>query len=149
VRKFVLDTNCFISAARNDEAAVSLEAFVQLAAPGLYLSSVVAAELRAGTKSTRDLRKLEKDVLKPYAKRSRIVTPTSAAWEALGQTLAWLVKHEGIALRTTPKSFLFDILLAYSCREVGAVLISSNERDFQRIRQVFSFESLLPYPDIH
>lgn len=148
MRKFVLDTNCFIAAARSDEAAASLEAFVQEAAPGLYLSTIVAAELSAGTRSVRDLRKLEKDVFKPYAKRGRIVTPSSAAWEAMGRTLAWLVKHEGIALRTTPKSFVFDVLLAYSCREAGAVLISRNERDFQRIRRVFSFESSSPYPDI-
>jgi predicted nucleic acid-binding protein len=143
-----LDTNCFIGASRSDEEAASMETFVQMAAPRLYLSSVVAAELRAGTKSVRDLRKLEKDVLKPYIKRGRIVTPSSAAWEALGRTLAWLVKNEGLALRATPKSFIFDILLAYSCRELGAVLISSNERDLQRIRRVFPFESSVPYPDL-
>ena len=146
--KFILDTNCFIAAARSDEAAASLEAFVQVAAPGLYLSTIVAAELTAGIKSAGDLRKLEKDVLKPYKKRGRIVTPSPASWEALGRTLVWLVKHEGMALRTTPKSFVFDILIAHSCREVGAVLISSNERDFQRIRRVFSFESSLPYPGV-
>jgi len=48
----------------------------------------------------------------------------------------------------TPRSFIFDILLAYSCRELGAVLISANERDFQRIRQVFAFDSAVPYPHL-
>lgn len=148
MRKFVLDTNCFISASRSHEEAAALEAFVQTAVPGLYLSTVVAAELRAGTTRVRDLRKLETAVLKPYYKRGRIITPSAAAWEALGRTLAWLVKNEGITLRTTPRSFIFDILLAYSCRELGAVLISGNERDLQRIRRVFSFESAPPYPDL-
>jgi predicted nucleic acid-binding protein len=148
VRKFVLDTNCFIAASRSEADAALLETFVQTAAPGLYLCTVVAAELRAGTSRGSDLRKLEKAVLKPYYKRRRVINPSAAAWEALGKTLAWLVTNEGITLRTTPKSFIFDILLAYSCREVGAVLISRNERDLQRIRRVFSFESTPPYPDL-
>ena len=127
MRKFVLDTNCFIAASRSEADAALLETFVQTAAPGLYLSTVVAAELRAGTSRGSDLRKLEKAVLQPYYKRGRVINPSAAAWEALGKTLAWLVTNEGITLRTTPKSFIFDILLAYSCREVGAVLISRNE----------------------
>jgi len=149
VRKFVLDTNCFIAASLSDEAATALEAFVQAAAPGLYLSTVVAAELRAGTTSTKDLRELEKLVLQPYFKRGRIINPSATAWETLGKTLAWLVKNEGIDLRTTPRSFIFDILLAFSCREAGVVLISSNERDLKRIRRVFSFESMAPYPKLN
>ncbi len=148
MRKFVLDTDCFIAASRSDADAATFETFVQMAAPGLYLSTVVAAELRAGTTGALDLRKLENAVLKPYYKRGRVINPSAAAWEALGKTLAWLVKKEGLTLRTTPRSFIFDILLAYSCRELGAALISGNERDLQRIRRVFSFESVPPYPDL-
>ena len=120
MHKFVLDTNCFIAASRSDEEAASLEAFVRTAAPGLYLSTVVAAELRAGTTRGADVSKLENAVLKPYYKRGRVINPSAAAWEALGKTLAWLVKNEGITLGTVPRSFIFDILLAYSCREAGA-----------------------------
>jgi predicted nucleic acid-binding protein len=148
MRKFVLDTNCFIAASRDNQEAASLETFVQMAAPGLYLSTVVAAELRAGTKGVRDLRKLEDNVLGPYAKRGRVVTPSATAWETLGRTLAWLARNEGMVLRTTPKSFIFDILLACSCRELGATLISSNERDLQRIRRVFPFEFSAPSPNL-
>ena len=148
MRKFVLDTNCFIAASKSDKDAASLETFVQMAAPGLYLSTVVAAELRAGTTHGRDLRKLENAVLKPYYKRSRIINPSAAAWEALGKTLAWLVKNEGVTLHATPRSFIFDILLAYSCRELGAILISGNGRDLQRLRQVFPFEFAPPFPDL-
>ena len=148
MRKFVLDTNCFIAASKSDEDASLLDAFVQAAAPGLYLSTVVAAELRAGTTGGIDIRKLEKVVLLPYYKRGRIINPSADAWDTLGKTLAWLVKNEGITLRSTPRSFILDILLAFSCREIGAVLISSNERDLQRIRRVFTFESAPPYPDL-
>ena len=148
MQKFVLDANCFIAASRSDEDATLLEIFVQRAAPGLYLSAVVAAELRAGTTRIRDVSKLEKTVFNAYYKRRRVINPSPAAWEALGETLAWLVRNEGITLRTTPRSFMFDILLAYSCRELGAVLISSNERDLRRIRHVFTFDFAPPYPDL-
>jgi predicted nucleic acid-binding protein len=147
VRKFVLDTNCFIAASQSDENAAMLDAFVQAAAPGLYLSTIVAAELRSSTTRPRDVRTLENVVFKPYYKRGRILNPSAAAWRILGKTLAWLVKNEGIRLQTTPRSFIFDILLAYSCRELGATLISCNERDLVLIRQVFAFESAPPYPD--
>jgi len=82
VRKFVLDANCFIAASRSDENAALLEIFVQRAAPRLYLSTVVAAELRAGMTRIRDLRKFEEAVLKPYYKRGRVINPSAAAWEA-------------------------------------------------------------------
>jgi len=124
--------------ARNDQDAADFEAFVQMAAPGLYLSTAVAAELRARTIQARDIRTLEKIVLKPYYKRARIVNPSAAAWDALGKTLAWMVRNDGIDLRTIRRSFIFDILLAYSDRELGAVLISGNEQDLNRIRRVFS-----------
>ena len=146
MRKFVLDTNCFIAASAGARDETEFEAFIQLAAPGLYLSSVVAAELRASTLSKRDLRTLETSVLRPYKKRGRVVAPSAASWETLGRTLAWLVETEGLVLRTTPKSFIFDILIAHSCRELGATLISGNLRDLQRIRRFFSFEFSAPYP---
>jgi predicted nucleic acid-binding protein len=147
VRKFILDSNCFIAASRGlDKGA--FERFVQAAAPGLYLSTVVAAELRAGASGRREVRLLENAVLRPYYKRGRVANPSTSAWEALGKTLARLAKEEGVPLRSIPKSFVFDILIAYSCRELGAILISSNQRDMQRIQQVFSFQLIPPYPDL-
>ena len=72
MQKFVLDANCFIAASRSDEDATLLEIFVHRAAPGLYLSTVVAAELRAGTTRIRDMSKLEKTVFNAYYKRRRV-----------------------------------------------------------------------------
>ena len=146
MQKFVLDTNCFIGASKTDRDAADFEEFVQMAAPGLYLSAVVAAELRAGVVGAYDAKQLERAVFKPYSKRGRVAVPSVASWEALGRALAWFVENEGLDLRRTPRSFIFDILIAHSCRELGAVLVSGNERDLKRIRQVFQFEFSLPYP---
>jgi hypothetical protein len=49
------------------------------------------------------------------------VNPSSAAWEALGTTLARLVEDEDLVLADVRKSFMFDILVAWSCRETYPV----------------------------
>ena len=144
LRKYVLDTNCFIDAAHDADARAALEAFSLQAAPGLYLSSVVAAELRAGAGKTRAT--LERLVLTPYLRRGRVLTPSAASWEALGTTLATLAERDGVVLEQTRGSFIFDVLLAHSCREAGATLISRNTRDLERIGRIFTFDFVAPYP---
>lgn len=145
-RKYVLDTSCFVAAARELSAAAALEAFVALAAPGLWLSAVVAAELRAGARSVRVRQALERQVLAPYVRRGRVLTPSATSWDALGTTLATLGAREGLDVRRAPRSFVFDVLIAHSCRTAGAVLVSSNGRDMKRIASVFAFDYVAPYP---
>jgi len=143
-RKYVLDTNCFIDASRDAAAAAAFEAFSAQAAPRLHLSAVVASELRAG--AGRGRATLERVVLGPYVRRGRVLTPSLKAWDALGTTLATLADREGLVLAQVGRGFVLDILIAHSCREVGAVLISANKRDLERISRVFSFDFVAPYP---
>src|SRR6266487_2220178 len=145
-RKFVLDTNCFIDASRTETEAREFAEFCARAAPGLYLSAVVAAELRAGAGSPQDRRTLERQVFAPYLRRGRLLTPSATAWGALGTTLAALVQDEGLRLRDVSRSFVFDILIARSCRDIGATLVSRNSTDLSRIAKVFSFDFVPPYP---
>jgi predicted nucleic acid-binding protein len=145
-RKFVLDTNCFVDASRTDDQAAAFAEFCAKAAPGLYLSTVVAAELRAGAGSAKDRRTLDRQVLSPYLRRGRVLNPSPAAWDTLGTTLAALVERDGLVLREVRRSFVFDILIARSCREIGATLVSRNSTDLSRIAKVFSFDFAAPYP---
>jgi predicted nucleic acid-binding protein len=147
-RKYVLDTHCFIEASRNEAAAYALANFSARAAPFLHLSSVVAAELTTGARDIESRRTIEEEVLGPYRRRGRVVTPTQASWEILGSTLSDLVWSEGLELRRMPRSSMLDILIAHSCREHGAVLISGNTRDLQRIARVFAFDWVLPFPTL-
>jgi predicted nucleic acid-binding protein len=144
--KFVLDTNCFVDASRTDTHAAAFMKFCAWAAPGLYLSTVVAAELRAGAASRKDRRTLEREVLAPYARRHRLLNPSPFAWEALGKALAALVEDDGLVLRDVRRSFVFDILIARSCRDIGATLVSRNAADLSRIAKVFAFDFVAPYP---
>lgn len=138
-RKYVLDTNIFIRAFRNEAANDALAAFRMVFAPGEYLSSVVAQELRAGIRSPEDRRKLERLVIARYEKVGRVVTPSAAAWQASGDVLSALRKRDGLDLTRMSKSFGNDILLALSCREVGLTLLTEHQGDFERIARVAGF----------
>ena len=146
LRKFVLDTNCFVDASRTERHATAFAEFCAWAAPGLYLSTVVAAELRAGAGSGEDRRVLERQILSPYVRRGRLLNPSPVAWEALGTTLAALVERDGLVLRDVRRSFVLDILVARSCRDIGATLVSGNGNDLFRIAKVFPFDFVRPYP---
>lgn len=146
MRKFVLDTQCFIEATRRADAAAQMEEFAAAAAPGLYLSAVVAAELRAGARPVSTRKRLESSVLEPYIRRGRVLTPSAMSWAALGEALAVLREREGLEPKAVSRSFAFDVLIAYSCREAGATLVTRNVRDMERIRRVFAFEFTEPYP---
>ena len=145
-RRYVLDTNLFIRGFRDPSANADLQRFHLLFAPFEYLSAIVAQELLAGAQTSVDRRKLRRHVLGLYARRRRVVTPSTNAWERSGTVLAELVCREGLELHRVSKAFGNDILLALSCREAGLVLVTDNARDFKRVARVTSFEFIEPWP---
>ena len=148
MRKYALDTNCYIDASHDAATLAALQEFTQWAAPGLYLSAIVSAELRAGTQDARARKLLDDEILGPFERRGRVLTPSLRAWEALGTTLGALHDGAGLQLSKVSRSFAFDVLLAYSCREAGMTLITRNGRDMERILRVFRFEYVAPYPSL-
>ena len=146
MRKYALDSNCYIDAIREPVARAALEAFTAKEAPRLYLSAVVAAELQGGARSSRDRKLLVEQVLAPFYRRGRILTPSVAAWDALGLTLSRLRAEGSLDPTSVPRGFVFDVLIAFSCREAGVVLITRNSRDMERIRSVFRFDFVAPFP---
>lgn len=141
--KFALDTNLIIDGLRDSEANLVLEDFHREFAPFLYLSAVVAHELRAGARPL-DRKRLEKALLAPYERRGRLFTPTSTAWSRAGDVLWELGDRDNI--RRTSRSFENHVLIALSCREAGITLITSNTRDFARIAEVSPVDFMEPWP---
>ncbi len=137
--KYVLDTNIFIRAFRDEAANDALAAFRMAFAAAEYLSSIVAQELRAGVRSPPDRRKLERFVIARYERLGRVVTPSAAVWMASGAALSQLRQREGLDLGRVSRSFGNNILLALSCREAGITLVTDNQRDFERIARVAKF----------
>jgi predicted nucleic acid-binding protein len=145
-RKYVLDTQLFITAFRDPIANDRLQQFHQAFSPFEYLSVFVAQELRAGVKRPQDRKALERNVLKIFARVGRIISPSAGAWHRSGDLLAEMARQDGLEIPRVSKAFANDILLALSCRESGCVLVTDNERDFRRIRRFVHFDFIAPWP---
>jgi predicted nucleic acid-binding protein len=145
-RKYVLDTQLFINAFRDRAANEALQRFHGAFAPFEYLSVVVAQELRAGVRRNQDRKALERNVLAVFERVGRTFSPSATAWHRSGDLLSDMSRKEGLEIRRVSKSFANDVLLALSCRETGCVLVTDNERDFQRIRRYVQFDFVKPWP---
>ena len=145
-RKYVLDTHLFTNAFRDAAANEALQQFHRTFAPFEHLSVIVAQELRAGVQRPQDRKALERNVLKVFQRANRTITPSADAWHRSGDLLAEMVRQEGLEIPHVSKAFANDVLLALSCREAGCVLVTDNERDFQRIRRLVQFDYMKPWP---
>jgi predicted nucleic acid-binding protein len=146
-RKYALDTQIFIDAFRDPRTNDVLQRFHRAFAPFEYLSVVVAQELRAGVRRTQDRKALERNVLGVFERSGRTFAPSASAWHRSGDLLSDMARTEGLEIGRVPKSFANDLLLALSCREAGCVLVTENDRDFQRIGRYVPFEYVRPWPD--
>lgn len=146
MKRYVLDTNLYIGANQDARRAAELTRFVAGALPFLYLSAVVVQELLAGARTKRDAGGLEEDVIGPFERVGRIVTPSYRSFKRAGHVLAELVR-DGLVLGRVERGFVNDLLLAISCLEHGCTLVTGNARDFTRISEhVSGFEFAPPYP---
>lgn len=142
-RRFVVDTSLYVDALRTEAGNDALSAFVSAYAPFVYMSAVVTQELRAGVRG-RDASRFEAAIVEPFERRGRLVTPSYAAWKEAGRVLAELIAPSG--WRQVTRSFVNDVLLAMSCRETGAILVTSNLADFARIASVRAVDYVPPWP---
>jgi predicted nucleic acid-binding protein len=145
-RRYALDTQLFINAFREPAANETLQRFHQAFAPFEYLSVVVAQELRAGVKRDQDRKALERNVLSVFERSARTFAPSAKAWHRSGDLLSVMARREGLEIGRVSKSFANDVLLALSCLEAGCVLVTDNERDFQRIHRYAPFDYVKPWP---
>ena len=144
--KYVLDTNLYIRAFRNVAGAEQLKAFYNAFAPVTYLSSVVVHELLVGANTPAKGNEIRKNVVGPLDRTRRVITPSQAAWATSAEAIARMARKTKRDLRTLPKSLIHDYLLAASCREAGATLVTENAADFAEIRQYVLVDYQTPWP---
>lgn len=144
--KYVLDTNIFVQADRNETGGEELAAFYASFLPVTFLHAVVVQELLLGAVDARRGRDLYEGYVAPFERRQRVLTPSYANWRRSGQVVAALVQRRRLSPGGVPRSFLNDVLLAVSCREAGVVLITTNLADFSRIGAVEPFRFVAPWP---
>ena len=145
-RKYALDTQLFIDAFRDPTANEALQRFHRAFAPFEYLSVVVAQELRAGVRRGQDRKALERNVFSVFERSGRTFAPSANAWRRSGDLLSDMARKGGLEISRVSRSFANDVLLALSCREAGCVLVTGNDRDFQRIRRHVPFDYVKPWP---
>lgn len=146
MRKYVLDTNLYVHAFRSADAAADLQQFYARFTPSVHLSAVVLHELLVGATSQGKVDEILENVARPFRRVGRVLTPSEAAWEKAGAGMARMARVEKLDRKSLPKSLANDFLLAASCREAGAMLITENLRDFQRIEKYVAVEHVAPWP---
>lgn len=130
--KFAFDTNVFIDSFRTEETQAEMFTFLTRALPFTYLSAVVMQELAAGARTPQAARSVEEGVFGPFRRRRRVFSPSSAACVESGRVIARLAAREGWQLFDEKPSLVNDALIAVSCRELGATLITKDS-DFSRL----------------
>jgi len=135
-QKAVLDTSFLIEHFRKGSvygSFLNLNRFYHIT-----FSSVVLMELLSGAYDTK-----EQKLIEQIKNNFTVITVTERQWYVAGNVMLRLRKDKKIdPLRI--KCLLADILIAVSARDIGAVLITRNEKDFKLIREVLDFK-YIPY----
>jgi predicted nucleic acid-binding protein len=149
VRKYVLDTNIYIHAARDEAMDLALGRFVAAFTPRLYLHSVVAFELMVGSQ-TAALRKIRhKAYVLPFERRGRVLTPSARAWMRAGEALGELVGSKKLSPGPgITRSLVNDCLIAASASEQGFTLVTENLKDFERLAPLLPIDFVAPWPRV-
>jgi predicted nucleic acid-binding protein len=146
VKKYVLDTNLYVRAFRSFEGALELQAYYEAFTPATYLSSVVFHELLVGSNTAAKERSVRNLLAGPLLRARRVITPSHAAWQSSAEAIAKMSRKEKRDLRGIPKSLVLDYVLAASCREAGATLITDNVTDFAAIQKSIRLDFEPPWP---
>lgn len=144
---YLLDTNLYINAQGDPEFRDALRAFLARAAARVFVSSVVLHELLVGvtTKAAREA--VIRDVVRPFERHHRIVGTDLRVWREAAFITERLAAHGGYTEKLRLANFRHDVLIAASCRRVGATLVTANRKDFELIDSVRGVRFVTAFPE--
>lgn len=129
--KVLFDTSVWVEHLRHDLLSQVIPALRGKLA--LWFDAVSAAELRAGCRS-----KSERDVvarlLTPFEKAERVAIPLEGDYVRAATALSRL-REDGMALKQ-PGGALLDALIAAVAVRLGALVVTFNIADFQKLSRV-------------
>lgn len=137
MRRHVIDTDLYIDLIRTGKSLPVLDAIYESQTPGLFFSSVVAEELWAGAQGPAG-RKVIRQLIGPFERHDRILTPTHRDWTVAGRILGRLLQEQPSLKSRIPK-LANDCLLAVSAQFAGATVYTRNAVDFRLIQSAFPF----------
>lgn len=137
-RGIVFDTSVYIAVLRDEAFAADFRARYARDIPRTYFSSVVVQELIAGAR-TFSHRRQAALLYGLFERVGRIVTPTHRIWREAGSVLARASDLFPGFRSKLAAGFVNDVLIALSARAIGAMVITRNAGDFQRMHDLRSF----------
>lgn len=145
---YVIDTNLYIRALHDAGFAADLERFQQAALTRLWLSAVVAFEIMVGAVSDAHSEGYERWVLRPFRGRNRVLAPDEASWRLAARMHREIRALRGFEAKLAQRSFLNDMLIAATCRQVGATLLTANRSDYELLNRVVGVRYLTHFPSM-
>lgn len=145
--RFVLDTNVYIEAIRDEEARRALAAWQRRMAPSLYQHAAVISEILVGAKDEATFDRWHERWIAPAERVMRVITPTYGAWRRATRIVVRLVEDGHVNIGGISTSFFNDCLIAASAREHGYTVVTHNLGDFAiiaRIEPQLAFVAPLP-----
>jgi predicted nucleic acid-binding protein len=143
---YLLDSNVYIRAFRDATFGAELREFHRRMLPRLVLSAVVATELLVGAQRADRERAVRRALIDPFRARRRLITPGWQTWERVARIDHSLRKRPAQRSRLEQRSFLHDMLIAATARELGATVITDNVADFALIARHLDFAFVQPFP---
>jgi predicted nucleic acid-binding protein len=143
---YVVDTNLYIRALRDPEFAAELESFQRAALTRLWLSAVVTFEIMAGALTDAHADAYERWIVRPFHSRNRILVPDAASWRLVARMEREIRAMGGFDRNLQQRSFLNDMLIAATCRQMGATLLTANSADFELLYRVVGVRHLPCFP---
>ena len=133
--KVILDTSIYIPFIN---AGISHPVLDLEYKPLFYMSAVVMEELYAGAFDSVSVRLLDR-MYETFEDLGRIVVPEASDWQRTGKVVAKLGQKYGFEEKYLLK-ITRDVLIAFSARRVGAVVVTFNIKDFSRIKEFVDFK---------
>jgi predicted nucleic acid-binding protein len=128
-RIIIFDTSIFIGHLRTNKYGKHIQDVNGL----IRNSSVVLAELSRGATS-----EAEENFVATLAKNHPILTPTEKNWLESGVLLSKIYKAKGFDPEKL-RDLHFDVLIALTARNYGAIVVTSNRTDFELIMSFKTF----------
>ena len=133
--KIIYDTSIYIPFINNDTPYPATE--LNIGKPLTYLCAVVIEELYAGAFDNTSIKLLDK-MYETFESLGRLITPAAPDWQKAGKVVAALAKKYGFEDLFLSR-MVNDVLISLSARQIGAVVVTRNIKDFLRIKEFVNF----------
>lgn len=143
---YLLDTNVYIEALRDPTFGAVLAAWEQRAVAHLWLSPVVVFEVLQGATAPRAASDYERRVVEPFRRRGRLIGTDARVWRSTAAIMRRLGTKRRYADKLVTRAFTCDVLIAASCRAVGATLVTADAADFSIIGEVTGLRYVTSLP---